>query len=373
MKPDFDRRQLMALIFVSSLAPAVRLIPKFNTQTAGSASWVAPIVALPFLVLYVWFLSAFLAERHSGEGLGEMIMRTNGRALGSVVLGGTAAFLIFCCGFILRSGAERFICTIYPAGNAWPFVIVMLALGLTAALGPRRALLRSARIFSPTLVVVLVLVLLFALTNIDFNLILPLSKGEPDKLGLAAIPMFEIYAGIFVYSAFFERPRELCRRRAKAYSLWLVPVCLLFALLCAAAIGNYGSELISRFNYPFFAMIQNITVFKTIERIEAPVVALWVLPDFIIFVMMLIVASHCLRLVFGYVSDTGDTAMHDMSNGRWLIPTSAALMLVVAALLDMDSDNLNFYSHLAVPAANLAISCVLIPASYVIGKLRTKR
>ena len=51
MKPDFDRRQLMTLIFVSSLAPAVRLIPKFNTQTAGSASWVAPIVALPCLVL----------------------------------------------------------------------------------------------------------------------------------------------------------------------------------------------------------------------------------------------------------------------------------------------------------------------------------
>ena len=367
MKPDFDRRQLMALIFVSSLAPAVRLIPKFNTQTAGSASWVAPIVALPFLVLYVWFLSAFLAERHSGEGLGEMIMRTNGRALGSVVLGGMAAFLIFCCGFILRSGAERFICTIYPAGNAWPFVIVMLALG------PRRALLRSARIFSPLLVVVLVLVLLLALTNIDFNLILPLSKGEPDKLGLAAIPMFEIYAGIFVYSAFFERPRQLARRRAKTYSLWLVPVCLLFTLLCAAAIGNYGSELISRFNYPFFTMIQNITVFKTIERIEALVVALWVLPDFIIFAMMLIVASHCLRLVFGYVPDTGDTVMHDMSNGRFLIPTSAALMLVVAVLLDMDSDNLNFYSHLVVPAANLAISCVLIPASYVIGKLRTER
>ena len=152
MNLNYDRRQLMALIFVSSLAPAVRLIPKFNTQAAGSAGWLSPLVALPFLVLYVWFLSAFLAERHSGEGLGEMIMRTNGRVLGSVVLGGMAAFLIFCCGCILRSGAERFLCTIYPAGNAWPFVIVMLALGLTAALGPRRALLRSARIFSPMLV-----------------------------------------------------------------------------------------------------------------------------------------------------------------------------------------------------------------------------
>lgn len=372
MKLNYDRRQLMALIFVSSLAPAVRLIPKFNTQTAGSASWPAPMIALPFLVLYVWFLSAFLAQRRSGEGLGELIMRTNGRAFGSVVLGGTAAFLIFCCGFILRSGAERFICTIYPAGNAWPFVIVMLAIGLIAALGPRKALLRSARIFSPLLVVVLVLVLIFALTNIDMNLILPLSKGEPDKLGLAALPMLEIYAGIFVYSAFFERRRECARSRAKAYSLWLIPVCVLFTVLCAAAIGNYGAELTSRFSYPFFAMIQNVAVFKTIERIEALVVALWMLPDFIIFAMMLIVASHCLRLVFGYVPGTKNAAMHDLTGGRWLIPASAALIAIVAVLLDMDSDNLSFYSQLVVPAANLAVSCVLIPVSFVVSRLRSK-
>ena len=370
MKINRDRRQLMALIFVSSLAPAVRLMPKFNTQTAGSAGWISPVLALPFLVLYVWFLSAFLAERRSGEGLGEMIMRTNGRAFGSVVLGGTAAFLIFCCGFILRSGAERFICTIYPAGNAWPFVIVMFALGLAAALGPRKALLRSARIFSPILVAVLLLVLIFALTNIDVNLILPLTKGKPDNLGLACLPMLEIYAGIFVYSAFFERKKERTRVRAKAYSLWLIPVCLLFCLLCAAAIGNYGSKLISRFNYPFFAMIQNVAVFKTVERIEALVVALWVLPDFIIFAMMLMVAAHCLRLIFGYVPETEQTPMLDMTNGRFLMPVAAVFIALAAAALDLDSDNLETYSELIVPAANLAVSCVLIPVSYVVGKLR---
>ena len=208
MNLNYDRRQLMALIFVSSLAPAVRLIPKFNTQAAGSAGWLSPLVALPFLVLYVWFLSAYMADRRSGEGLGELILRTNGNIFGSFVLIATAAFLIFCCGFILRSGAERFICTIYPAGNAWPFVIVMHALGVIAALGPRKALLRSARIFSPLLAVVLVLVIAFALTNIELDLLLPLSKGKPDKLGLAAVPMLEIYAGIFVYSAFLERTSD---------------------------------------------------------------------------------------------------------------------------------------------------------------------
>ena len=95
MNLNYDRRQLMALIFVSSLAPAVRLIPKFNTQAAGSAGWLSPLVALPFLVLYVWFLSAYMADRRSGEGLGELILRTNGNIFGSFVLIATAAFLIF--------------------------------------------------------------------------------------------------------------------------------------------------------------------------------------------------------------------------------------------------------------------------------------
>lgn len=373
MNLNYDRRQLMALIFVSSLAPAVRLIPKFNTQAAGSAGWLSPLVALPFLVLYVWFLSAYMADRRSGEGLGELILRTNGNIFGSFVLIATAAFLIFCCGFILRSGAERFICTIYPAGNAWPFVIVMLALGVIAALGPRKALLRSARIFSPLLAVVLVLVIAFALTNIELDLLLPLSKGKPDKLGLAAVPMLEIYAGIFVYSAFLERTSDKTRGRAAAYSLWLIPVCLLFAALSLVAVGNYGAELTSRFNYPFFAIIQNVALFHTIERIEALVVALWVLPDFIIFAMMLIVAAHCLRLVFGFVPETKETSMLDMTNGRWLIPATAALITIAAVLLDLDSDNLNFYSQLVVPTANMAVALVLIPVSFAVGKLRRLR
>jgi hypothetical protein len=34
-------------------------------------------------------------------------------------------------------------------------------------------------------------------------------------------------------------------------------------------------------NYPFFAMIRNVRIFRSVERIEALVVALWVAPDFV--------------------------------------------------------------------------------------------
>lgn len=372
MKINYDRRQLLALVFVSSLAPAIRLLPKYNAQAAGSASWISPLIALPVLILYTWLLSSFMQSRKNGEGLGELILRTNGKVFGSFVLFITAVFLIFCCGFILRSGAERFICTVYPASGPWIFVGVMLVLGTIATLGPPKALLRSARIFSPVLVAVLLLVLIFALTTVNLNHLLPLRKGEPVKLAIAAFPVLEIYAGMLAYSAFLEGQAERKRGRTAAYSLWLIPVCLLLTALCAATIGNYGAELTGRFSYPFFTMIRNITLFRTIERIEAVVVALWVLPDFIIFALMLTVASHSLRLVFGYVPEKSDVPMLNMKNGRWVIPVCAALCLGVSILLDLDSQNLQMYSELAVPLANSAVALVLIPICFVVAKIRKK-
>ena len=373
MKYSFDRRQLLSLVFVSSLAPAIRLLPKYNAQVAGSAGWISPLIALPILILYVLLLSAFMSERKCGEGLGELILRTNGRVFGSVVLSLSAAFLIFCCGFILRSGAERFICTVYPASGPWLFVAVMLALGTIAALGPIKALLRSARIFSPVLVAVLLLVLVFATTDVDPNNLLPLHKVAPAKMIMAAFPVVEIYAGMLAYAAFLEGHSERKRGRAAAYSIWLVPVCLLLTVLCAATIGSYGAALTERFSYPFFTMIRNITLFGTIERVEAIVVALWVLPDFIIFAMMLTVAAHSLRLVLGFVPERCEVPLVNIKNGRWLIPACAALCLGVSILLDLDSQRLNIYSEVAVPLANSAVSLVLIPLCFVVSKLKTHR
>lgn len=373
MKYNYDRRQLLSLVFVSSLAPAIRLLPKYNAQVAGSAGWISPLIALPILILYVWLLSSFMQKRKSGEGLGELILRTNGRVFGSVVLCIAAAFLIFCCGFILRSGAERFICTVYPASGPWLFVIVMLILGTIAALGPTKALLRSSRIFSPVLVAVLLLVLVFAMITVDFNHLLPLRKAEPVRIIMAAFPVVEIYAGMLAYAAFLEGQSERKRGRTAAYSIWLVPVVLLLTVLCAATIGSYGAALTERFSYPFFTMIRNITLFRTIERIEAIVVALWVLPDFIIFAMMLTVASHSLRLVFGFVPEKNDVQLSDMQNGRWVIPVCAALCLGVSIALDLDSQNLKLYSEVAVPLANSAVALVLIPLCFVVSVIRGRK
>ena len=119
---EYDRRQLKAMCFVASLAPVTRLLPKATAQIAGSASWLAPLCALPMLLLYLLVLTALMNMRREGEGLGEVVMRRAGRTAGSIGLGLIAVFQLFSAGFILRTGAHRLISTIIQPpglGSSW--------------------------------------------------------------------------------------------------------------------------------------------------------------------------------------------------------------------------------------------------------------
>lgn len=365
----YNRRQLMALAFVFSLAPVMRLIPKYTAQGAGSGSWLAPVIALPLILLYICFLSAFLKNRSAGEGMGEMIKRGAGNIAGGGALLLIAANAIFYCGFILRSGADRFVAEIYTAASPFPFVIVMLILGLIAALGPKKAIVRAAKIFAPILWAVLTLVLVFGLTTVKLSNLLPLTRDGALPLLRGAVPVVNVYLGVLVYASFFEGQCPIENRRARAWALWLLPVILLLTADGTAIVGNYGAALTSRLSYPFFTILRDVTIFNSIERIEAFVVALWVLPDFIVFAVALTSAVKCIQLAFD-LSPAEDAGMRDMKNGRWLIPVCAAAAVIVAVILPADARVMQYYSSRVVPALNLGVCLVILPLCYAVGKLR---
>lgn len=371
MKHVCNRRQLMALAFVFSLAPMMRLLPKYCADSAKSGSWLTPLIALPFILLYIFFLTAFLKDRSSGEGMGEMILRGAGSVAGGAALVLIAANALFYCGFILRSGADRFITGIYTAASPRSFVFVMLALGLLAALGPKKAIVRAAKIFAPILAAVLVLALAFAFTTVDFANLFPVSREGIIPLIKGAAPVFNIYAGALTYVSFLE---GLCpdeRNRSGAYCLWMLPITLLLILHIAAIVGNYGAAQTAQLSYPFFTMLRDVTLFNSIERIEAFVVTLWVLPDFIVFSTVLTIAVKCLLLVFDF-RPPEEARITDMTGGRWLIPLCAAVCAAVALTLSDNAEVMQYYSSFVVPLLNLAVSLVILPLCFIIGKLRRK-
>lgn len=367
------RRQYFALCALVMLSPALRLLPQANTELAGSASWLCGLAAFPPLLLLALLLGAMLRRRREGEGMGDLMLRALGPVAGKIVLALYALWFLLYAAFLLRSSAERFIATVYPYSRPWAFVAVLLLISLLAALGGPKALFRAAEIFSPLMTLTLVFVLLFALPELNWENLLPVSARDVLPVLRGALPIVNIGAGLLVYPTFFEGMVPQQSGRNMAAAKWLVRLCALSTLLSAVVIGSFGAELTQKLSHPFFTLLRNLSIFHAVERFEALVVGLWVLPDFVLVSLMLTLASGGLRTAVGKPPQRDDgSRLPDLKNRRALIWLCALAALAGGLLLAPDSFQLTFWSKQLIPWGTLALTAGGIPLIFAIGLLRKK-
>lgn len=371
MKSDpLSRRQLRSLCAAALLSPALRLIPGSSAALAGRAAWVGPLAALPALLLYGLLLVRIRRALRPGEALPEYALRVLGRRPGRLTALLLAAWLLVYAGFSLRAGADRFLVTVYPRAEASFFVVSMGLLGLLAALGPLRSLARTARIVSPVLLGVLGLILLAALRGLDRSELLPLTVKDAEAILTGTYPALDLLTFGPVILCFFppaagEEPGGL-RREA----LWLTALCLLYAALGAAVQGRFGAALCARLSAPFFALVRNLVFFRSLERMEALVVGLWILPDFLLVGMVLQAAQRCLRLGCGCAPREAE-GRWTLRDGRWLVWLCGGAAIVLGLLLAPDPPALQRWSRGVIPILNLS-GALLIPGVLLAGGKRKK-
>ena len=369
-KKSFNRNQLMALGIAILLSPALRLFPAAPARLAGRASWLTAIVAVPVLLLYIYFITRFMAARQEGEGLGQLTLRVLGRRLGVPALLLSAAWLLLYAGFVLRSGADRFITTIYPRSSPRVFTVTMGILCLVAALGRVRSVVRLAKIVLPVLLGTLLLILIFAMLELDPANLLPVTYHDAPSLLTGALPVIDVLSVTLYLPGFLVgmMPRE--KGSFKSWSLWLVSVCLLLTALCIAVVGSFGPALTARLTHPFFSLVRNLVFFNTLERIEALVVTLWIFPDFLLVSLLLWSAQLCLRLVLRHDPTEQEEKRLDMSRGRWLIWVCAAVVIASGLLIAPSPQILQLWSERIVPGVNLAYAFAFLPLVWFLGRLR---
>ena len=160
-------RQLSALIFVSTLSPAMRLLPWRLAATAGRGVWLSVLLAAAPLGLLWGVCHILLKRRLPGEGLGGLLRRGLGR-LGTVICIIYMVWLPVYAGFLLRSAAERLVAVVYDLGSPALFGVLLLALAGLAAFGRARALGRTAQVVGELLLLVLT-VLIRTVPAADFS------------------------------------------------------------------------------------------------------------------------------------------------------------------------------------------------------------
>ena len=364
-----SRRQMLALMFVAMLSPFLRLIPRQVALFAGRAAWTAPFLAFVPLLLLAAALEKILkaAPKH---GLGEASCQILGGGLGKAVLVIWSVWLCFHGGFILRSGADRFIGTIFPDSSAWIFVGVMALLVLIAGLGSVKTLARSAEIFRPLMVVVLVAVLLSALPEVHWEYQLPVMPAELGPSALGGLMMADTVCIVLVLAAFLAGYESSDTPRLRSFGKFLAVSCLLAAAICAVVVGICGASLTTQLSHPFFSMVRDLTIFHAVQRFEALVVGLWVLPDFVLVTMELLIAADNLMLVFG-----GEKIEHgglSWRSGNKFIWLGVLVAVVTAVCIARTADQLALWAFTLVPVVNLTL-CFGYPAVlFAVGKARKR-
>ena len=369
--PNNDRitqRQFIALCFVALLSTIIHRLPQVLAQTAGYSAYLAPLFAL----IPVFALLGFLLWgcRNTRGTLHDVIVASLGEFAGRTVSAIYSLWLVVFAGFLLRSGAERFIITIYPNSSHILFIIGMGALCLLGALGQFKSLARSAMLFRPLLLGVFIIVLALAVKSVDLKGDLAVTRAQLPASLLASVAAANCFSTAVFLAFGFDR--EGGGAKKGPYAAWSIVTLLVIEVLCITTIGTFGAEMSARLNHPFFLLVRNTTLFGAIDRIEALIIALWVFADFVLISSLLHIAARNLRRCFGCAQDEGRPHLFDMRRGRFIIPLCAAAACGIGIAIAPTAFSLELISAKVVPGVNLALAFIILPLLLLIGKLRRK-
>lgn len=373
-QPDrISRRQLLALGFVALFSPVIRRQPGAMARQAGGAALLALLPTFAAMLLILWFMNALLRTRRPGRGLGEIILDALGPVFGRAVLALYAAWFVFYAAFLLRSGADRFVSSIYPASRPGVFICVTLLLCVPAALGPIKAVARSAVLFRPLLIAVVLLAVLSVTADADPHDAVLVTQANLAPAMKAALPLIDTIS-VVAPLAFLEGKVD-GPRAAGGYALWLGVLLALVGALCAAACATLGPTITGQADYPFFLMVRDLSLGSPLERIEAVIIAVWVLPDFILGATLLSMARGTVNLCLGAPFDQGSGLCLSkkyglLPRGCWPGLVCAGAALAAALVMARQAGALTWYSEVLIPALNLGMVFLVLPLVFLVGRLR---
>lgn len=366
---NIERRQLLSLGVLLFLAPALRLFPAEAAASAGRAAWLTPLAALPMLLFYAAFLTKLLSLRREGEALPELL----GRVAGWPALALTSLWLLLYTAFVLRAGADRFVGTIYPRASYAVFAEIMGALALAGALAGPRALARVGRMLLPFVLGILLLLLAISLRTVRLDNLWPLYPRDLPGLARGALAPLDVAAGAAAALCFPARAGKHSPHAQRTLTLWMAALCALLTLLALAVTGSLGHELTSELSRPFFVLVRTLTFFRTVERVEALVVMLWIFPDFLTASLFLWAFSQCLYRLLGGGEEGSLAARAGLKTVSPLIWLGAPAAVALSLFLAPDARRLERWSQALIPACNLLFCFVLLPAVYGLAKWKEKK
>lgn len=351
-------RQFIAAAFVSALSLLVHRFPQALAARAGRGALLAvPLSALPMLAALA-AAALLLRKRPAGGSVSDVFSEFLGAVPGRFLTGIYGLWFVFYAGFLLRSGAERMLTTVYAGTQPWVFVCIMAPVCALAAAGRLLPLARAAMLLRPLMLGIILGIALLTAKDLDLALLLPLRTADAGDVAVSALEIANLLSIGFFLGFFADRlERPL---RPKDYAPWLAALLGVIGLMTAGCLGMFGSELTAKMRFPYFMLVRDLTVLGALERVEPVVIALWVFSDFVLISLLLRLAAGNLSAALG------------LRAGRAFPLICSAAAVAAALLLPGDLDAQRILSDRVVPLLSASLGFGPLPVLLGIGALRKK-
>ena len=348
MNDSITPRQLTAVAFVSILSPLIRRFPRILARDIGRTTWLSVIFCFFICAVAAALLYLIYYKKAAPYGLRDIFAEAVGNAGSKILTVIYTLWLVFCGGFSLRAFAQRFISTVYSGTSPALFIVVMAIACLPVVLGTFKALARSAMVFRLVMAGIFILVFVLSLPSLDWRLLLPVTEADvvPNIVGGAEIANV---LGLTLFLAFAADKLEKGYKFGD-WALWLFILFACIESMCVGCLAMLGHEMTANTAYPFFVLARDITILGSLESIEAFVIGVWVLSDFVMISAFWLVASDNLVAVFSPGSKKTAFA---------IIVTAAAV--AVALFTGRSEADFIFFSDKFIPGVNAAVVLSLIP------------
>lgn len=345
-KDSISMRQLLVLLFVALLSPAIRVLPAETAAVAGQAGWLSSLTALPLALGLCWVFFCLMGNAPNGTGLAEVIEGVLGKVLGKGILLIYMVWALVLLCVNTRLCAQRFLATGYRNSSLVLFVAALVAVALWLSWGRLSAFARTGEVFYLILTLALGGVLLFALFHVEAENIFPIWIEDTAPVLWSSVPVLGVlgYAvfGVFLAGGVTRRQGD----KARAIK-WTAVFCLLLTAIQFINLGNFGPALIARMEQPFFMMVKGIGVQGAFQRVESVVIALWALSDIVFIGLLTFACCTLAKTLFG------------LKEAKHAAPPVTLLTLLGTLLLFSDAFSLDRFANSVVPAGNLLLGFLL--------------
>ena len=269
---------LLYIVLLGSLS--ITFISSSTVKTAGPAAWISSFVAFGLFIPNLLILQ-YIFRKYDTESFTDILKDIFGKILGTVI---SILFIIWFTHYIsgyIYNYVLKITMSIFPGENRLVFAAVILLLAAYVLRSDILSIARMNEIFFIIIMLVYMTLNIMMIPSIKLNNLYPITYYDIFPVFKSSLYITGMYCQVLVIFTFCDQikgKKLIFKNGLKA----LILLTLLILLVIAIPLGVYGPNLISSMPMPYFSAVKQISIFQALERLEASVVALWILTDFIV-------------------------------------------------------------------------------------------